>query len=149
MRDVDFTLPDLLLNDWSPTVTEEWVYTQLCNLDIFKATGSDEIPLRLYKLAAPILCVYIAHIINDSILCKKVPHLFKIAHIVPIPKCSLPALNSLRPISLLSLPSKLLERLIDIHQFAYRSHSSTTCAIIRIHDFVTFCLDESKSKAIS
>ena len=161
VRDIDFVLPDLLFNDWSPTVTEEWVYTELCGLDIFKATGSDEIPLRLYKLAAPILSTYIAHIINDSILCKKVPHLFKIAHIIPIPKCSPPALNSLRPISLLSLPAKLLEkavllfvkdgleRLIDIYQFAYRSHSSTTCAIIRIHDFVTTCLDESKSKAVS
>ena len=40
------------------------------------------------------------------------PQAWKISLIIPIPKVSLPSLREIRPISLLSLPAKLLECLI-------------------------------------
>ena len=61
----------------------------------------------------------------------------------------------MRPISLLCVPSKLLEFAvlkdvktellshIPAHQYAYCPESNTTCALIALHDFLTKSLDES------
>ena len=61
---------------------------------------------------------------------------------------------------MLCIPAKLLEKavlsstkkdllsLVDSSQFAYRPHSSSTCALIRIHDFITTELDNLNCGAV-
>ena len=83
----DFNLPDYNFNDWSPNISEDWVYKELVALDPSKSIGSDGIPTCLYSYAAHAICKPICHIINDSILRKRVPLTWKHAHIIPIPKC--------------------------------------------------------------
>jgi hypothetical protein len=160
-RDFNFDLPDLGYDDWSPTVSEQWVFNEILTSNSGKAMGSDCIPIRLYKAAAHIICLPIAHIINCTFVDKSIPDLWKFAHIIPIPKSSPPVLDNLRPISSLSFPAKLMEKavlffmndrllsFVDKYQFAYRPLSSTTNILIRIHDFVTTILDRKDSKAVS
>ena len=73
----------------------------------------------------------------------------------PVPKSSPANIHQLRPITLLSIPAKLLEwhllkhtrdifnRNIPSHQYAYKLKSDTTCCLVSVHDFVTKVLDES------
>ena len=145
--------------DWCPLVSIEQVFLALNRLKISKSTGSDGIPNKFYKMAAPFLAEPICNIINTSILQRKVPKQFKFGVISPIPKCSPPNVNQLRPITLLSVPSKILEKQVlnsvksyitvcaPSSQFAYRVKSNTTCALISLHDNVTKQLDSSEVAA--
>ena len=71
-RDINqFVIPDTnVYNNWSPTVTEEWVFDTISKYKSNKATGSDDIPVRLYQEAAHIISLPIAHIINSSFFVK-------------------------------------------------------------------------------
>ena len=79
---------------------------------------------------------------------------WKMAAIAPVPKKAMPSLNDLRPISLLPLPAKLLEKVVlksmkstfiskyEDYQFGFRPNSSTQCALISLHDRMTAILDD-------
>lgn len=66
-------------------------------------------------------------------------------------------MNDIRPISLLSTPAKLLEQAVlssvkstllehyGEHQFGFRQYSSTTCALISLHEHLTSYLDSSET----
>ena len=124
-----------------------------------KAMGSDGIPTKLYEKASLIISEPLTHIIKCSLLECTMPNIWKVSHIAPIPKTSPPTADQLRPISLLPLPSKILERIILYHfrdqltqlfgnnQFAYRAKSSTTAALIALHDHITQLLDCSDTAA--
>ena len=141
-------------SDWAPLTTVTDVYRFLCGLKINKSTGSDGISNFLFKIASPYLCQPLCNIVNSSILERQVPLLFKLCDISPIPKCYPVSEDQLRPISLLSIPSKFLEywilknikqdflRCTPPHQFAYKPKSSTTCALITIHDAITNMLED-------
>ena len=47
-------------------VDYEYVFNQLTKLSIDKATGLDNIPSKLLKLAAPVITPIITHLINHS-----------------------------------------------------------------------------------
>ena len=84
------------------------VYNYLSSVKV-SGTGADGIPNKLYKCAAHILADPICNIVNTYLLTGQVPTLFKHATISPIPKKHNATINDLRPISLLSVPSKCLE----------------------------------------
>ena len=140
-------------DDWCPLTEPHIIYQQLCKCDTKKSTGSDGIPNLLYKAGAIHLAEPICHLINESILTQKVPSSWKTANITPVPKTRPPQLANLRPISLLPLPSKLLEKRVlesvkkkllshvDPHQYGYKPQSSTTCALIHLHNIITKLLD--------
>ena len=154
-----FTTPTSLLTteDWCPLSNTEEIYDMLLKLKPSKATGSDNIPTRLYCEAAVYLAEPICHLINTSILNCEVPALWKEARISPVPKTTPADIDALRPISLLSIPAKLLERVvlnsmrsrflrnIDDFQFAYRPRSSTTCALIYVHKIILDMMDDEES----
>ena len=83
------------------------------------------------------------------------------ADILPIPKCKKPTYSDFRPISLLPIPGKILEKIIfekerrnllstyDKWQFAYRPGGSTTAALVTIHDKVTELLDQKDCTGVS
>ena len=78
---------------------------------------------------------------------------WKVADIIPIPKSQPVKLDQLRPISLLPVLSKLLEKVVlhiyidrltkcyDDSQFAYRRNSSTVCALVTVHEKIVELLD--------
>lgn len=133
-------------------VTETKVKRLLDTLPCHKA--SSDLPLKLYKAASFILDKPLTVLFRQSIREASVPNCWKISAVTPLPKISSPsACEDLRPISLLPTASKILERIIlgygrpfllkeyGDNQFGFRPASSTTCALISLHDHITRCLD--------
>ncbi|MEM9400806.1 MAG: reverse transcriptase family protein [Verrucomicrobiota bacterium] len=140
---------------WDIPITTTLVEEHLRKLNRNKAMGSDMIPTILYKEAAAWLAPPLAHLFNLSLQERQFPKRWKRAHICPIPKTRPPSIDSMRPIALLPLPSKILERIVlkSLHslftaslgpeQFGVRPHSSTTCAIISLMHFACSTLEQS------
>ena len=128
-----------LLKSFSP-VPEEKVLTLLRQIKTTKATGSDGVPGMLLKICADIIAPSLTHIINTSLATGCIPSSMKIANISPLHKGGdrLEPKNY-RPVSLLPIVSKILERivheqvedylqqhsLLPCTQFAYRRQHST------------------------
>ena len=151
--DVSSTLTDDNHNDDIHEVTETEVYGIIASTKTNKAAGPDKIPTILYKSVADIICSPLTIIINACIINCTVPRIWKQALVVPIAKTNPPKINELRPISLLSLPSKVFERVIlnqlktlfiqnyDKAQFGFRPGSSTTCALLALQSHIVNLLD--------
>ena len=82
------------------------------------------------KDAFEYLIVQVTHLFKCSLDTQKIPGSWKDATIVPIPKDgNLTLVENYRPISLLPLPSKLLEKIVHIEIFRFLEgcyHSSHT-----------------------
>ncbi len=100
----DSSIDDLLC-------TVEEVCGLLSALDVSKATDPDGISARMLKTTAEFIAPSIIKLFNLSLQTGCVPRGWKRSTIVPIPKSS-PATtpNSCRPVSLLSVLSKVVER---------------------------------------
>ena len=143
-------LPD---DGWSPTITIFEVWQSLRHLPC-KATGSDDIPTKLYKKSALILAQPLHHLIVECIRQRRFPSSWKIADVIPAPKSSGTSIEDHRPVSLLPIPAKLTEKfilrnlksqfsnLLGDDQFGVRKNSSTTHAIIATHDILTRYADD-------
>ena len=97
----------------SITLTPEEVYRVLAALDENKATGPDKIPAKLLKNCASSIYLSLCDLFNKRLSLGKLPNEWKLSNIVPIPKKG-PAeeVSNYRPISLLSLVSKVFERCV-------------------------------------
>ncbi len=94
-------------------VSIEEVLSLLSALSIGKATGPDGISARLLKECADVIAPSLTELFNKSLASGKVPTEWKYANIVPVPKTSeTRIINNYRPISLLSLVSKVLEHVV-------------------------------------
>ena len=92
---------------------EEKVLKYLFKLGAYKATGLDGIPSRFIKDSAGIVTVPIAHIINLSIITGVVPDNLKSAHVAPLfKKNDNTETANYRPVSVLNIVSKVLERVV-------------------------------------
>ena len=113
--------------------------TYLLQIDASKATGSDGIPGSILKECADVLAYSLSVLLCASLRTGVVPSAFKLASVVPLYKSgdsSRP--NNYRPVSLLPIISKLLEKIVQRQlvrhlrtnqclpttQFAYRQHHS-------------------------
>ena len=123
------------------TVNEEYIQTLLSNINISKTAGIDNIVGRFLKDGAPKLSIPIMQLFNLSISLSTVPDKSKIAKLKPLyKKGSKTEPKNYRPISLLPLVSKLLEKtvhnqtqqylqehkIIYKYQSGFRKHHSTT-----------------------
>ena len=129
---------------WSVDISVESVEKRFSAINANKAMGYDGIPTILYKRAAKHLAGPFAHLFNLSVKESRFPRRWKHALVCPIPKCSPPDLEQLRPISLLPVPAKIFERIVlqsvqskfidnfGNNQFGCRPSSSTTCAVISL-----------------
>ena len=102
----------------------------LASLDTSKATGPDKISALMLKKTALSIAASVISLFNQSLRDGRVPLEWKLSHVVPIPKQS-PA-NSpdkYRPVSLLSILSKILERHMYnvIADHLDESHPLTDC----------------------
>ena len=126
-------------------VSSDDVRRILLSLDVNKATGPDRIPARLLKHYAPYISSLLSDLFNKSLNTGKVPSEWKISNITPIPKGGLKnEASNYRPISLLSIVSKVLERCIynqlinhlsnQMHnlQFGFLKGKSTTSQLLQV-----------------
>lgn len=152
-----------------PVIQDNSNFTLLDINDVFcalgkvksKCAGSDNIPSILLKIAAAELCRPLCNIYNSSLISCIVPTKWKVAKIIPVPKCKNPHINEFRPISLLPIASKILESLIlkqmyhhltnnyGMCQFGFRKGSNTTSALVSLYDDITILLEDSSIKALS
>ncbi|MES9881523.1 MAG: reverse transcriptase family protein [Sedimenticola sp.] len=94
-----------------PEITNTQVEKYLKAIDVSKATGLDDIGPRLLKISAPYIADSITHICNVSIKSGIFPEKWKEGKVTPLFKAgdkSDP--NNYRPISILPVLSKLLEK---------------------------------------
>lgn len=125
----------------------DYVHSQFVKLSDDKATGLDNIPAKLLKVAAPIITPVITHIINHSFTSCTFPTCWKKAKVIPIFKAGDPSEpGNYRPISILVVISKIIERavfdqlynylndnnMININQSGFRPSYSTGSALINV-----------------
>ena len=135
----------------SPNVLSELEFTEgdvaqaIARLRPDTSTGPDNISARMLKLCSTSISEHLVNIFNSSVSSGKVPKDWKISRITPIfKKGDASVISNYRPISLLSLVDKLLERLIHTalldhvldnnilsdKQFGFRPNSSTQEALL-------------------
>ena len=139
-------------------ISEEEVL-DLINSLANKSSGPASIPLRLLKLVADLIVAPLCYIINISFSTGVFPTILKVAKVVPRHKGgSTLEMNNFRPISLLSIFDKILEKLmhkrlyefLEYHQilfknqFGFRKRSSTGHSLIEISEEIKESIDNGK-----
>ena len=137
--------------------TEDSIFDLLVALDTSKSTGHDEITAKMFKCTAESITPSLTKLFNFSISTGVFPSEWKIGRIVPIPKGNNRLLPSgFRPISILPIVSKLLERhvksVIEKHllenapisprQWGFMTLHSTVSALIKVIDDWNYALDQ-------
>ena len=98
---------------FSSLITPEAIETKISHLKIGKAVGPSSIPVSILKLLKGALSEPLQIIFNASFLTGTIPEWFKLARVIPVfKKGSQVSLNNYRPMSLLSIFNKLLEKLV-------------------------------------
>ena len=94
--------------------------SQLRSLKSGKAVGLDRIPARLLKDSSDIVAKPMAFIINTSLRTAQVPSDWKCARVIPLfKKGKADEMDNYRPISILPVLSKVLERAVHIQLYKY------------------------------
>ena len=142
----------------SPTNDQE-IRDIILSLDDNKSFGPCSVPTKLLKLIANELSIPFSDICNSSFREGSFPDKNKMAKIIPVhKKGSTKDVNNYRPISLLSIFGKIMEKLmatrltnyLGIHniiyknQFGFRAGFSTTHSLISITETIKKTLDQNK-----
>ena len=121
------------------------VYTLINKLPNSKSVGLDKISTKILQIAAPAVAQPLTKIFNKSIALGQFPLEWKAARVIPIfKKGQRTMLDNYRPISILPVVSKLIERILynqlsnylkresilSEYQFGFRSRHSTTTTLI-------------------
>lgn len=129
-----------------------------------KASGYDSLTIDMVKISYPLLSSYILHVINSCLLENYFPISWRKAVVHPIPKCSYPvSYGDLRPISILPVFSKILEKVIfrQLKQFldfnrvlpdiqsGFRAGHSCTTALLGVSDDIISAIDSSRVVALT
>ena len=137
--------------------TEASVFDLLAQLDTTKSTGCDGISARMLKQTADSTAPILSKLINMSISKGKFPREWKTARVVPIPKpgSEKDIAAGYRPISILPIASKIIERhvkaVLEEHlkkhapisprQWGFMADRSTMSALIQVVDDWARALD--------
>lgn len=133
------------------------VYQYLISVPINKTGGNDNIKGNLIRLLAPFIAEPLSAIYNASFRTCNFPSIWKHASVTPVPKCKNPSIKDFRPISLLPIFSKIMEKIflsfkgnlfIDNFgnsQHAYRPSCSSTSALTHLQEIVTSGLENCKA----
>lgn len=136
------------------TITEAQIFKIIQNLDNSGGPGSDKIPPYFISCCARELCVPLAIIFNRSIKEGIFPYKWKVAHIIPIhKKGSKSKIDNYRPISILNIFSKILEKVVynNIYQLiingipsaqhGFVKSRSTTTNLVEFINFVSSAME--------
>jgi hypothetical protein len=94
-------------------ITEIDVFNVLKSLDCFKATGPDNISPKVLKECRGVLSRPLCKLFNLSLCTGTLPEIWRCANVVPIYKSGdRQSIKNYRPVSLLSIVSKVFERCI-------------------------------------
>ena len=114
-----------------------------------KASGLDKLPVKLVRLAAPFITKSLTAIFNKSISTGIFICDWKIARVTPIYKEGVKSnMNNYRPISVISIIAKAMEKLVHSQFYSYLQQSdiltnsqhgfrplhSTTTALLKMSD---------------
>ena len=137
------------------------VYEVLCKLDITKAMGIDNLHPHLLKLCTPTIYEPVTSLFNSIIKTQLIPEEWKIHKIIPVPKNADPTLvQNYRPISLLCVLSKVLEKLIynkiidfikpqiTSQQFGFLKHRSCLTQLLSSYSEVVDFLNSGDSCSV-
>lgn len=146
--------------DKIPWVTPKEVTCEIKNLNSKKSPGYDLITGEIMKQLPKKGIIMLTYLINTSFRLKYVPKALKVSEIIMLPKPGKPAnsVKSYRPISILPIISKILEKLflkrlqkiiekkniIPSHQFGCRQKHSTVEQLHRITDVIENALENKK-----
>ena len=152
-------------------IDENIVKKYVRNLDITKPSGIPSLNNKLLRDAFEILTFELSALFNDSITQGIFPFEWKLGTITPIPKPGNPKIKTnWRPITILSTPGKLLEKIIHFQtstyltineiltgdQHGFRTNFSTSSAILefltdiyqaKLTNMVTGCIYVDYQKA--
>ena len=142
-----------------PPISKGFVVDSLSSLSANKAIGVDKISSNMLKDAAPFIVSSVSKMINISLLTSVFPQRWKTAKVTPLHKNGDRSdVNNYRPISVLPVVSKIVERhvhdslckylcdnnLLYYRQSGFYKHHSTEIALVRIVDELLFNLDKNK-----
>ena len=142
-----------------PLLSKGYIIDNLRALNPKKAMGVDKFSARILKIAAPVIAPFIAKLMNRSIESCVFPIRWKTAKVTPLFKSGdRDDLNNYRPISVLPILSKLLERHVHTNLYAYlsdnnllyacqsgfRRHHGTDTALIKLVDELLLNLDKNR-----
>lgn len=140
-------------------VAADDIRTVVASLPERHSTGFDGIPIRLVRQCSDILAPLLAYMFNLSIFQGKFPNILKTAVIVPVPKKGdLHDITNYRPIALLSVFSKIFEKimatnvthflnrfnLLNRSQHGFRAGHSTETATIGLVQHIYDKLDRNE-----
>ena len=133
------------------------VLKYLNNFSAKNATGLDVIPSRFVRDGAPIIAGPLSHVINMSLIQGYVPDDLNSARVIPLYKKSdKTEVGNYRPVSILSIISKIYERFVYDQVEEYlckikllykfqsglrRDYSTDTC-LIHLSDFIRLQMDQ-------
>ena len=125
-------------------------------LQYSKSLGPNSIPIKLLKILSPYISSPLAQIINESFHSDIFPEKMQQAKVIPMLKQGYPlTVSNYRPISLLSVFSKISEKLMHKHlynflevnkilynlQFGFHASHSTNHALISLTECIKNTLD--------
>ncbi|KAK4823485.1 LOW QUALITY PROTEIN: hypothetical protein QYF61_002549 [Mycteria americana] len=144
----------------APIIQGEMVSDLLHHLDTHKSMGPDEIHLRVLRELAEVLTKPLTIIYQQSWLTGEVPADWRLANVTPIyKKGQKEDPGNYRPVSLTSVPGKLMEQIIfsaitghvennqgiKPSQHGFRKGRSCLTNLISFYDKVTRLVDEGKA----
>ena len=124
-----------------------------------KSSGPSSIPLDLLQIVADLIVFPLCHIINMSFSKGIFPEKLKIMKVIPLHKGgSTQDLNNFRPISLLSIFDKIIEKILHKrlyqflehhhilfeNEFGFRKDNSTSYALMEITEKIKESIDSGK-----
>lgn len=143
-----------------PIMNQKFIFDQISSMPMHKAVGTDNIGAKIIKLSCPHIIPPLTHIFNLSIGTNKFPDRWKDGKVLPLFKGGASTdPGNYRPISVLPILSKILERHIANHlknflernhllhrtQSGFRSKHSCMTALTTLFNKWFKILDKSKS----
>lgn len=153
------TLTPLNTSIFLRPASEQEVVVEIRNMDAKKSSGPDGIPAKFVKDHHRTFSILIRDVFNEAISTGVFPDCLKVARVTPFHKSgSKTDINNYRPISVLSVLSKLIEKLLVTrlqsflrinnvmysHQYGFRTGSSTLTATSELVDEIYDAMDSRK-----
>ena len=152
-----YCVPAITQSIYLTPVTAEEIIRMVTGFKINKSPGPDDISPRILKLVIDEIADALAHLYNLSFSTGTVPESLKTAKVIPLyKKGDLHEISNYRPISLLSIFDKILEKLmhrrlinfLNKHhclcncQYGFRKNHSTILALTELMDNIYSHLDK-------
>lgn len=128
------------------------------------ASGHDLISIGMIRMTLVVTLPIITRIINKSITSKKIPDTWKIAKVIPLPKgTTVEEFKDLRPISILPVLSKIVERVVYTQlskyleaenilpdmQSGFRGEHGTSTALAHVTDEIIQASDSGNGSILT